>query len=41
MRCDFAKTKQVLINLIGNSLKFTPKGSITVARQRRSRTSAT
>ena len=30
LRCDFAKTKQVLINLIGNSLKFTPKGSITV-----------
>jgi PAS domain S-box-containing protein len=30
VRCDFAKTKQVLINLIGNSLKFTPKGSITV-----------
>jgi PAS domain S-box-containing protein len=30
VRCDFAKTKQVLINLIGNSLKFTPRGSITV-----------
>ncbi|MBI1797785.1 MAG: response regulator [Candidatus Eisenbacteria bacterium] len=29
-RCDFGKTKQVLINLIGNGLKFTPKGSITV-----------
>ena len=30
LRCDFAKTKQVLINLVGNSLKFTAKGSITV-----------
>lgn len=30
VRCDFAKTKQVLINLIGNSVKFTHKGSITV-----------
>jgi PAS domain S-box-containing protein len=30
LRCDFAKTKQVLVNLVGNSLKFTPKGSITV-----------
>jgi PAS domain S-box-containing protein len=30
VRCDFAKTKQVLINLIGNSLKFTLKGSIHV-----------
>ena len=30
MRCDFAKTKQVLINLVGNALKFTPKGMITV-----------
>ncbi len=29
-RCDLAKTKQVLINLIGNSLKFTPRGSIHV-----------
>jgi PAS domain S-box-containing protein len=30
LRCDFAKTKQVLINLVGNSLKFTSKGHITV-----------
>jgi PAS domain S-box-containing protein len=29
-RGDFGKTKQVLINLIGNSLKFTPHGSIIV-----------
>jgi PAS domain S-box-containing protein len=30
LKCDFAKTKQVLINLIGNSLKFTSRGSIAV-----------
>ncbi|HYM81545.1 MAG TPA: response regulator [Candidatus Limnocylindria bacterium] len=29
-RSDFPKTKQILINLVGNSLKFTPKGTITV-----------
>jgi PAS domain S-box-containing protein len=29
-RGDFGKIKQILINLVGNSLKFTPKGSITV-----------
>jgi signal transduction histidine kinase/DNA-binding response OmpR family regulator len=29
-RGDFHKVKQVLINLVGNSLKFTPKGRITV-----------
>ncbi|MEQ1833621.1 MAG: response regulator [Candidatus Eisenbacteria bacterium] len=29
-RGDFGKIKQVLINLIGNSLKFTPKGEICV-----------
>jgi PAS domain S-box-containing protein len=30
VRCDMAKTKRVLINLVGNSMKFTPQGSITV-----------
>jgi PAS domain S-box-containing protein len=29
-RGDFGKTKQILVNLVGNSLKFTPRGSITV-----------
>jgi signal transduction histidine kinase len=27
---DYHRTKQVLYNLISNSIKFTPKGSITV-----------
>src|SRR6185503_4296107 len=30
VRGDFGKIKQVLINIVGNSLKFTPSGSITV-----------
>jgi len=30
VRGDFGKIKQVLINLVGNSLKFTPSGTITV-----------
>jgi PAS domain S-box-containing protein len=30
VRGDFGKIKQILINLVGNSLKFTPSGTITV-----------
>src|SRR5262249_25617424 len=30
VRGDFGKIKQILINIVGNSLKFTPSGSITV-----------
>lgn len=35
-RGDFGKVKQVLVNLVGNSLKFTPQGSITVRARSRS-----
>jgi len=30
VRGDAGKIKQILVNLVGNSLKFTPRGSITV-----------
>lgn len=30
LRCDLGKAKQILVNLVGNSLKFTSRGSITV-----------
>ena len=30
LRCDFSKAKQVFVNLVGNSIKFTEKGSVTV-----------
>ena len=30
VRGDFGKIKQIIVNLVGNSLKFTPSGAITV-----------
>ena len=35
VKADKNKTKEILINLIGNSLKFTKKGGITVSCQRK------
>lgn len=36
VRADAAKLRQILINLIGNAIKFTPQGSITLRMNTRS-----
>lgn len=35
VKADASRLKQVLVNLIGNSIKYTPKGSVTVSLEQR------